>query len=230
LAVRANCDTVTYQSEGSTGRTRGTFPRVSSDHPEWWCYVLRCCTHTGLSGGHPAENTDHYHKVTTCSETQKTAFRWPLYREKLNVISCLLSRETQTSEQYPPYVETEHCEEVVTLQRNPERSDLLVTLRRITEHWDRWVTLQTNTKERDMVVILQRNTEHSNSCRRHRTLSTVGQRTRKQHCVFVATLQAKRVFWPGGHPTQKQRTMWPFHHFTQQHWTFLEVSLQANTD
>lgn len=33
LAARANCDTVTDQSEGSRGRTPGTFPRVSSDHP-----------------------------------------------------------------------------------------------------------------------------------------------------------------------------------------------------
>ena len=51
----------------------------------------------------------------------------------------------------------------------------------------------------------------------HRKLSPVGQRTRKQHCVLVATLLAKRILWQGGHPTQKHRTMWPFRHCTQKY-------------
>lgn len=54
---------------------------------------------------------------------------------------------------------------------------------------------------------------------RYRTLSPVGQRTRKQHCVLVATMLAKRTLWPGGHPTPKHRTMCPFHICTQKYRT-----------
>ena len=103
LAVRANCDTVTYQSEGSTGRTRGTFPRVSSDHPRWWCYVLRCCTHTGLSGGHPAENTDHYDNVANCSETQNTVIK------KSHCKVCWGGHSVEKKKKLNTAVKSSHC-------------------------------------------------------------------------------------------------------------------------